>query len=170
MDVLSTQMIHFLAAVVTGFFIGILFDFYRAVVKVFSIRTRSFYDLIWWFLVTAGVFFIWLEINWGEVRLYFFVGQGLGLAVYLKKYSRNCFPRFVSAVLWQKKVLRNLIRIGYRILKWLKKIIGWPLVIFGWLLYWVMKPVRQTIFFVCKVLRALPRILKRMWKNKFIRK
>ncbi|HBT20675.1 MAG TPA: spore cortex biosynthesis protein YabQ [Peptococcaceae bacterium] len=99
------QFFYFFTTIITGVMIGILFDIYREVGRVFkNHRTKILYDLfdlLFW-LAAAGVSFMFLLFSgYGEVRAYGFLGMGLGLFLYmshLTKYGKKLI-RFILAIL-----------------------------------------------------------------------
>jgi spore cortex biosynthesis protein YabQ len=84
------QIESFLITVFCGVIIGFLFDGYRVLRGI--LNPQSFLtdvgDLIFWAVSTLVVFATLLMTNWGEVRLYVFIGLAIGLTVYIKLLSR----------------------------------------------------------------------------------
>lgn len=89
MEPVNAQIYSFLGTIVTGLVLGILFDFYR----VFRMITRPkkfltcLGDLVFGLLATVAVFFVLLYSNWGEFRLYVFIGMIMGLFLYYNLLS-----------------------------------------------------------------------------------
>lgn len=90
MEPVNAQIYSFLGTIITGLVLGILFDFYR----VFRIITRPkkiltlLGDIIFGLLATVAVFLILLYSNWGEFRLYVFIGMIIGIFFYYNLLSR----------------------------------------------------------------------------------
>lgn len=89
-DPIGMQIENFLTTVFCGLIIGFLFDGYRVLRGIF--HPTSFItgvgDLVFWVLSTLVVFISLLLTNWGEVRLYVFIGLAIGLSLYIKLLSR----------------------------------------------------------------------------------
>jgi spore cortex biosynthesis protein YabQ len=87
---LTSQIFAFCVTVLTGFLLGIFFDVYRVGRGI--IRPRRIIshlsDLLFWLISTGFIFLLLLFGNWGEVRLYVFIGVGLGLFIHLQWFSR----------------------------------------------------------------------------------
>jgi spore cortex biosynthesis protein YabQ len=79
-DQLST-LIHM---IVGGLITGLLFDLYRLVRGV--IRPHRFItdlgDLLFWAVATIVMFIMLVNDNWGQVRVYVFLGWAIGLLFY----------------------------------------------------------------------------------------
>ncbi|MFZ5639756.1 MAG: spore cortex biosynthesis protein YabQ [Bacillota bacterium] len=90
MQDLTSQFYAFCVTVLTGLLLGIFFDVYRVVRGI--IRPRRIIshlsDLLFWLISTGFIFLLLLFGNWGEVRLYVFIGVGLGAFIYLQLFSR----------------------------------------------------------------------------------
>jgi spore cortex biosynthesis protein YabQ len=112
----SGQFETFLITVVTGMFLGGLFDFYRIMRGLFKPRRAftSVADLLYWLLATAIVFIALLLGNWGEVRLYIFFGLFAGILCYFRLLSRQVI-----------RLLIGIIRLVARAMGGLKKIIAY---------------------------------------------
>jgi spore cortex biosynthesis protein YabQ len=74
--------------------IGILaafcYDYYREIRRAFRFKKTGAIlgDLIFWLLITVIVFALLLEANWGELRMYVFLGLGMGALLYYYLLSR----------------------------------------------------------------------------------
>jgi len=136
----SGQLETFFITVVTGMFLGGLFDFYRIMRGVFKPRRTftSVADLLYWLLATAIVFVALLLGNWGEIRLYVFFGLFAGILFYFRLLSRQVI-----------RLLIGIIRLVARAFGTLKKIVEYTLLRpAGLLLRLAVKPihfVRQRI-------------------------
>jgi spore cortex biosynthesis protein YabQ len=86
---LDVQLYMLFVFVITGIALGVVFDAYRSLRRVFKIRgvLTHLLDLILWitwiFLMGWGMLFG----NWGDLRLYVFVGIGIGLFIYFQLAS-----------------------------------------------------------------------------------
>jgi len=113
----STQFFAFGVTVLTGVIIGILFDFYR-VLRGQKKRPRKLItnlgDLIFWLMATAIAFSCLIFGNWGEVRVYVFIGLLLGLLFYYYFCSRFLIRFLVFAL----KSLRTIFKsISYYVIR-----------------------------------------------------
>lgn len=74
--------------------IGILaafcYDYYREIRRAFRFKKTGTIlgDLIFWLFITVIVFALLLEANWGELRMYVFLGLGMGALLYYYLLSR----------------------------------------------------------------------------------
>lgn len=84
------QLDTFIYTLITGILLGIIFDVYRVMRRTFKpqIWVTSFTDLLYWLLATFLVFTTIIIGNWGEVRLYVFIGLILGVISYFRFVSR----------------------------------------------------------------------------------
>ncbi len=94
------QIDTFVITVVTGALLGVTFDFYRVLRTFFRPRwlLTSLADLCYWLLATGVVFLALLFGNWGELRLYTFIGLALGALGYYRLLSRQAV-RLIIALL-----------------------------------------------------------------------
>lgn len=88
---LQTQWFTMLLMFGSGFFIGIILDFYRVLTVRFRLRRWliSLIDLLYWMVSAVLVFSLLFWSNWGELRFYFFVAVCLGFLIYFKWASRQ---------------------------------------------------------------------------------
>ena len=88
---ITNQGILFLIYVVVGVFIGFIFDLFRALRK--SIKTSNIItyiqDVIFWIIVGFIVISTVLKFNYGELRLYIFIGIISGAIVYFFAFSKK---------------------------------------------------------------------------------
>lgn len=89
MEPLVSQVYAFAATIATGAAAGFCYDYYRVVREVFRLKKAGTLvgDAVFWLVTTALVFFLLLRGNGGEVRLYVFIGLGLGALVYFYFFS-----------------------------------------------------------------------------------
>lgn len=85
------QIGTFVITVVTGMLLGLAFDFYRVLRALFRPHwlLTSLADLAYWLFATGVVFLALLLGNWGELRLYAFIGLALGALGYYRLLSRQ---------------------------------------------------------------------------------
>lgn len=154
---LSQQMISFFVAISTGFLIGLFFDVYRIVgMRIFPrLMARRIFDLFWWAAVTALVFYILLQLTWGQVRLYILLGQALGCAAYFSKFSHTVLP----GIRWVTERAVRLLLLFLRLLSWplklLKKIVFLPLAFISLLIYKLLHQGKVITFLSGRIVRRL---------------
>ncbi len=110
----ALQGYYFAITLALGAVVGVLFDFYRTC-RYFRRPRRSwgfFFDLLFFLVVTLVVYTGLLLANWGEVRIYVFVGLTLGFLLYLLVFSRSFLRLF-----------RFLLRCLFRVLEGVGRIV-----------------------------------------------
>jgi len=128
---LASQIFTFSVTVVTGMVLGMLFDCYRVMRGAFKLTKviTWFTDLLYWLIATTVVFIALLASNWGELRLYVFIGIVSGLGVYynfLSRYAIRFLYVIVRLIMWIAGMLRRIFSIavlkpgayGIRLLSW----------------------------------------------------
>lgn len=87
------QVIAFAVTIALGIFIGLACDVLRLIRGTFrpSRRVLFFYDLFFWIVITVITFIVLLSSNWGEVRVYVFIGLGFGAVIYAIVLSKPCY-------------------------------------------------------------------------------
>lgn len=100
------QVYTFLFMMVVGMVTGLCGDLYRVTRLILGLRRlgSSIGDLLFWLLLTPLVFGMLLFGNWGEFRLYVFLGLGCGVLLYFKLLS----PLVVIALQKFFKILQRL--------------------------------------------------------------
>lgn len=154
------QIKYFLNTVAIGLIIGIIFDFYRAMR--FLIRPRKWttdlLDIIISILFTSISFLLLLFSNWGEVRLYVFLGIGLGIVVYIRYCSKNILTLWLNWLSFLVKSVKIIIVMSLFPIRLLKTLIAFPLGLISLLLfkiYTVIKP----------ILKKPASKIKKFWKR-----
>lgn len=86
MEPLVSQFSAFAATIVIGVVAAFCYDYYRVVREIYRLRKAGgvLGDVIFWLVTTAVVFFLLLRGNRGELRLYVFIGLGLGALLYFR--------------------------------------------------------------------------------------
>lgn len=112
MESLYEQFLAFAATVAAGLAAAFFYNYYRELRRAFKFRKRATIlgDIVFWLVTTAMIFLVLLRGNWGEVRLYVFVGLFLGAFFYywLLSASVSRFLRFKFQVV--KKTWRLFVR------------------------------------------------------------
>lgn len=106
------QVSTFAITIILGLAIGFSYDTLRALKSVVRIsRSAQFVvDFCYWLLMTVLVFAALLMSNWGEVRLYVFIGLGIGGVFYTLLVSKPYFTIIA-------KVLQVLVALLWRIIQ-----------------------------------------------------
>lgn len=73
-----------------GIVAAFCYDYYRELRKAFRLKKFGTFlgDLIYWLVMAVLVFVLLLKANWGEVRMYVFMGLGLGALLYYGVLSK----------------------------------------------------------------------------------
>jgi len=112
---LTTQVETFLLTVIIGMFLACVFDGYRVLRG--SLKPRPWVtwlgDLAYWIFATIVVFFGLMVGNWGELRLYVFLGLISGAGIYYRFFSRYTLRLYLN--------LLRLITTVYHGLCWVLK-------------------------------------------------
>lgn len=131
------QFKYFLNTVAIGLIIGIIFDFYRAIR--FLVRPRKWtadvLDVFMSIIFTAMAFLLLLFSNWGEVRLYVFLGIGLGIGVYVRYCSGKILSWWFNWLSFFTKSTKLILKIFYFPVKMINRLIALPLGLISLLLY-----------------------------------
>lgn len=119
---LALQSYMFLVMVLAGVAIGLLFDLCRVVRLHF--RGRGFFaaltDAVFWLLATAIAFTALMVANWGDLRLYSFLGLGAGFFLYLGLGSPLTLSWLIAVARAIQRCLRwcgRVVRAGVRVVR-----------------------------------------------------
>lgn len=112
MQSLASQFYAFLVTVSIGGIVGILYDIYKVLLSIVRPKkvVNNLGDLLFWIIVTIIGFCMLIIGNWGEIRLYVFVGIFLGVAIYFKLLSRSFIFLFRNLIILLGKVFDLLVR------------------------------------------------------------
>jgi spore cortex biosynthesis protein YabQ len=185
----AAQWMTIASMIMCGLAMGTVFDVYRVASHRFQVARWLLpaLDVVYWAAATLGVFSILLESNQGEVRMYVFLGLGIGVTGYFGLFSgwvvklsgslinilKSLF-RFIGKLvntlllipfLWIVRLLAKLIDILFiittAILLWLGKLLLRPLSAFGRWLWPKLLPIRRRF---SPVVRVYNRIRER-WRQ-----
>ena len=100
------QAYLFIVFSLTGVVIGILFDFFRILRRIFKTSNIITYveDVLFWILTGVLILYNIWYFNNGEIRIYMFLGIIMGLLIYMLTLSNIIVSLF-------SKILKMLIRI-----------------------------------------------------------
>jgi spore cortex biosynthesis protein YabQ len=185
----AAQWMTIASMMMCGMAMGTVFDVYRVASHRFHVARWLLpgLDVVYWAAATLGVFSILLESNQGEVRMYVFLGLGIGVTGYFGLFSgwvvklsgslidilKSLF-RFIGKLvntlllipfLWIVRLLAKLVDILFiitmAILLWLGKLLLRPLSALGRWLWLKLLPVRRRF---TPVIRSYNRIRER-WRQ-----
>ncbi|MFX4263585.1 spore cortex biosynthesis protein YabQ [Pelotomaculum propionicicum] len=91
MEPLLSQARAFFMTIGIGILAAFCYDYYREIRRAFRFKKIGTFlgDLIYWLITTVIVFLLLLEANWGEMRMYVFLGLGLGALLYYYLLSKS---------------------------------------------------------------------------------
>lgn len=149
MDMLINQAGAFASTIIIGMSAGLLYDYYRAVRAAFKLKKTGTFvgDVLYWLVTTAMVFGMLLWGTWGELRLYVFIGIGLGALLYFYLLSRAVY-----------RVFRLKFHILHRI--WISLL--WAV---HWLWFIVTYPVRLLLLGLTYPCLLIKRLLNNMGRG-----
>ena len=101
---MSGQAAAFLATAAAGAVLGMLYDCFRILRRVWRHKTvtTTIEDAIFWLVSTLLMFAFLLNRNLGDIRAFIFMGLALGAVLYFLMLSRY-FTKFAMAVLRRLK-------------------------------------------------------------------
>jgi len=146
MQPLADQILAFVMILLLGIGLGIFFDFYRIIRRIWRLKKWGTIlgDAVFWLVSTVLAYGFLLLFNWGEVRLYVFLALAAGLALYLR-YGSKTFS------FW----LLRFYLVSVQILVRLGKLCLLPF----WLLWRIiLMPCRLMAFFVVLVIKGIRRL------------
>jgi len=147
---LSGQIATFLITALTGAVLGLLFDCYRVLrtkLRFHPVITAGT-DLIYWLVATVIVFIALLLGNWGELRLYVFIGLLGGALAYYRFLSKLVIIIIARSFSLLGRIVRGTYSYIFYLLKWIGIITNFVL----------LKPA----FFI---LKPCSNHMKRLWQK-----
>ena len=119
MEEVYSQLFCLLIFTITGIIIGILFDIFRILRK--SFKTADFVtylqDILFWILTGAIILFSIFQFNPGEIRSYVFIGIVLGVVLYMITISKFIMKSSVFIIKWIKKIISYPLHLLENIIK-----------------------------------------------------
>ena len=128
---MQNQVYIFIAFILNGFLIGIIFDCFRILRKSFKTPDIITYieDIAFGIITGLLLLFSIMKFNNGELRVYLFLGILLGLILYLLIFSNIFIKISVVIISIIKKILNFLIIIPIKFLcKLIKRIFFKPII------------------------------------------
>ena len=103
----------FLSTVLLGAIVGLFYDIFRVARKVVPHPSWvvQLEDILFWIIVTGGMFYFMLNRNFGEIRPFSVVGLVCGAALYFTTISRMILSVLVTVINFLKRVITAAIRI-----------------------------------------------------------
>lgn len=185
----AAQWMTIASMMLSGLAIGIVFDVYRVASHRFHVARWMLpaLDIVYWAAATLAVFSILLDSNKGEVRMYVFLGLGIGVTGYFGLFSgwviklsskiidifQSLFhflwklfnTLLLTPFLWIVRLIAKLIDILFiitaAILLWLGKLLLRPLSAIGRWLWPKLLPIRRAFE---PIIRFFTRIRER-WRQ-----
>lgn len=130
------QVYLFLIFTLNGIFIGILFDFFRILRKSFKTINliTNVEDIIFWILTGLSIIYCMYNFSDGSLRLFMFLGLGIGLTIYILTLSNFIIKTVVKVISIIKKFIITIISIIIfpfkAIFKLIRKILFRPIYVF----------------------------------------
>lgn len=167
MGSITGQIFSFFTTVCIGLLAGILFDVYRVLRGLWKPRKLGTFigDMIFWVLLTALVFILLLVGNWGEIRVYVFLGIALGCWWYFKAFSKKNQQILMRLFKFLSKILKVMGRIIIWPFKMLEKIFIVPLGLFSTAFQASFNFARERVKRFKKILRGTMQFLKKKHFN-----
>lgn len=135
----SGQLYVFLAMSVCGACSGLVFDIFRVIRKTFlcSNLTTSLSDILFWLIISLGMFFSLFSISGGEIRWHEIIGVVLGSIIYFLTISRLFMALLGAVMRFVTKIFLTILKIILTPLVFLYKMIKRPL-------YWIFVRLQHT--------------------------
>lgn len=113
MELAINQAYLFLIFTLNGIFIGILFDFFRILRKSFKTINliTNVEDIIFWILTGLSIIYCMYNFSDGSLRLFMFLGLGIGLTIYILTLSDFIIKTVVKVISIIKKFIITTISI-----------------------------------------------------------
>lgn len=152
------QLKVFLNTLAMGIIIGIIFDFYQALRRLFHVKSwiQGITDLVFSLLCTGIVFALLIFSNWGEVRFYVFIGLFLGSYAYFKLLHKTIYRFWLT---W--------LRGNYQVIKFVITIFLIPLSFLGGGLIFAFKCLKYVHYYFKKAIKKPISLSKLFCKKMF---
>ena len=162
MENIINQLYQLLASLLCGFLLAFLYEIYRFLTVFCRVGKKLLWltDFLWWLLAFALCFLLWLNYVPGEIRLLFFVGQGLGFGL-----GRFYFARFLRKTL--NALDRNLKKrrvkkpVDFTFLEKAGKYVAWPFILLARFSDFGVRFFLQ----ICRTIRNIYRWLRRIGRK-----
>ncbi len=134
---LADQITVFAWTLAIGMLAGLCYEIYRAVSDTLRLRRVGTFtaDLIFWLFLTALAFFLLVKANYGQLRLYVFIGLLLGAFLFVRFLGDIAY----TVVRWFFRLAGRMLRLVTLLLYYLWKAVSFP---FRIIIITVVFPVR----------------------------
>lgn len=135
---IANQVYIFLYAIAGGALAAFLYDIIRIKRRTFKtgVIIVNLEDILYWFTVAILMFLVVYNSNNGEIRGYFFLGNIIGVMLYLSLLSRLIIASSVAIINFIKRILKFIWKVLCYPFIFLYKIISVPV---GFLLKGIFK-------------------------------
>lgn len=123
---MENQAFLFIAFIINGILIGIIFDMFRVLRRTFKTTDIITYieDAVFWIIAGLLTLYFIFYFNNGEIRFYIFLGIFFGIVIYMLLFSKyfikinvsiidfvkNIICKIISIILYPLKVLFNILK------------------------------------------------------------
>ena len=118
-NTITMQLYSLLIFIITGIVIGVFFDIFRILRK--SFKTPDFItyieDILFWIFSGILFLFVLFKFNNGEIRNYVVIGLIIGILVYVFTVSKYFIKISVSIIKFLKKILLYPLKLLIKLLK-----------------------------------------------------
>lgn len=128
------QLHALVVMVAAGVILGVLFDFYRVIRSVIRPGSSAgmIFDIVFWVVATPATFLLLLAGNWGQLRLYVFLGMAAGLFAYFQLVSPLVVWGLISWLRWLGRILAKIVALFAFIGRcWPRRWPEWPAITFN---------------------------------------
>ena len=110
-NVIFSQLYIFLIYIVLGIVIGIIFDIFRILRKLFKTPDLITYleDIIFWIIAGLLLIFVIFKFSSGEIRIYNIIGLVIGSIFYIIVISKYFININVKIILVLKNIVKKFI-------------------------------------------------------------
>ena len=101
------QAFIFVLFILNGIFIGILFDFFRILRRIFKTKNIIIYieDILFWILSGISIIFCMYNFTDGSLRLFMVIGLIVGITIYLISFSKIFIKISIIVINILKKII-----------------------------------------------------------------
>ena len=111
-DSITSQLYSLVIYFFSGFIIAIFFDVFRILRRTFRTSDLITYleDFIFWIITGEFLIFVLFNINNGELRIYNFLGMGLGMLIYMLYISKFFIKFNVKILVFLKETVYKIVK------------------------------------------------------------
>ena len=119
-----SQTQEFLWFCLIGIIVSFIFDIFRSIRKNFKTKDTITYieDILFLIISTIIIMISLLKISNGVLRLYIFLGIGLGIIIYSLTFSKFCIIIINAIVVFCKKIFQFFSKLFKKLLIFFKKL------------------------------------------------